>query len=280
MKAVATPQQLADQYKFDAKKANTKTMYLSAVKKYLSWCIQNGTGADKGSFMQFLEAEKQAGIKWSSLRLYRYAVQAYFLDRGIELGRDKDLGNFFKAMRNTSPVKQVKQEQARALSVTRLLHVIDQIDDLKYRALFLLMYRGGFRISEIVSISPSDLKIENDFLIVTLDRSKTGEQTKYIKLPPDTKYCPHAALLRWVDYQGIVDGRIFEITPRAVNKAIKRYFGDGYSAHSFRIGAAVNKAETGEPARATIALLGWSSYSMYQLYTKSVDVKRMAICDF
>lgn len=280
MKELATPQQLADQYKVESKKINTKTMYLSAVKKYLSWCIRHGCGADKGTLLQFLEAEKQAGLKWASLRLYRYAVQAYFLDRGIELSRDRDLNNFFKAMKNTSPVKQVKQKQARALSADRLLYAIEQIDDIRYRALFLLMYRGGFRISEIVSISTSDLRVENDFLIVTLDRSKTGEQIKYIKLPPDTKYCPYAALVRWIDYKGIVEGRIFDITPRSVNKAIKKYFGDDYSAHSFRVGAAVNKAEMGEPARATIALLGWSSYAMYQLYTKSVDIKRMAICDF
>ena len=79
------------------------------------------------------------------------------------------------------PITINYRKQARALSVDRLLYAIDQIDDLKYRALFLLMYRGGFRISEIVSICPGDLRIDNDFLIVTLDRSKTGEQIRRLE---------------------------------------------------------------------------------------------------
>ncbi|MBK8502167.1 MAG: tyrosine-type recombinase/integrase [Saprospiraceae bacterium] len=197
MKELITVQQLADQYKLDAKKTNTKVMYHSALKKYLSWCIQSNTGADKSSFIFFLEAEKQKGTKWSSLRLYRYAIQAYFVEKGIAFSGDRDLNNFFKAMKNIAPIKQVKQEQARPLSVEKLLYVIDQIEDLKYRALFLLMYRGGFRISEIVGICVEDIRLENDFMVITINRSKTGEQTKYIKLPADTRYCPYVALLKW-----------------------------------------------------------------------------------
>jgi integrase len=280
MKEIVSVQQLTDQYRFDAKRSNTKIMYHSALKKFLSWCIRNNLGAGKDTFILFLEAEKHRGMKWSSLRLYRYAIQAYFLEKGIDISGDRDLNNFFKAMKNTAPMKQVRQEQKRPLSAEKLLFVIDQIKDLKYRALFLLMYRGGFRVSEIVGIRVEDIRLENDFMIVIINRSKTGEQTKYVKLPADTKYCPYVALLKWKEYKAIHEGKIFNISPRAINKAIKKYFGADYSAHSFRVGATVNKAQIGEPARATIALMGWGSFAMYHRYTRSVDIKKLAICDF
>ena len=160
------------------------------------------------------------------------------------------------------------------------------------RALLLLGFAGGFRRSELVSLSLHDLTFTGDGLIVLLRRSKTDQegQGREVGIPfgstPAT--CPVRALRAWLaDLEPEGAGPLFRpvnrhghllarrVTDRAVALVVKKWARAagfqtaGLAGHSLRSGLATSAAAAGVPERAIMAQTGHRSLTTLRKYIRS-----------
>jgi len=160
------------------------------------------------------------------------------------------------------------------------------------RALLLLGFAGGFRRSELVSLSLHDLTFTGDGLIVLLRRSKTDQegQGREVGIPfgstPAT--CPVRALRAWLaDLEPNGTGPLFRpvnrhghllprrVTDRAVALVVKKWAAfagletTGLAGHSLRSGLATSAAAAGVSERAIMAQTGHRSLTTLRKYIRS-----------
>jgi integrase len=162
------------------------------------------------------------------------------------------------------------QRQAKPLLRDDLFAVLaatgSSLKDLRDRALLLIGFAGGFRRSELCAINCDDVDRFRQGLAITLRRSKTDQDGvgRKIGIPLGrSKWCPVAALERWLQAVGIEDGPVFRRVDRHGRVSAERlsaeavclvvrervvaagYDPTGYSGHSLRAGFATSAAQAG-----------------------------------
>ncbi len=189
------------------------------------------------------------------------------------------------------------QRQAKPLLRDDLFSVLDatgsDIRDVRDRALLLLGFGGGFRRSELVGLEVPDLEQVRQGLVVTLRQSKTDQEGagRKIGIPLGrTRWCPVAALTRWLDIAGITEGPMFRPVDRHGNIGAGRLSGEavsivirervaaagidpsGYSGHSLRAGFATSAAQAGVSTLKIRAQTGHASDAMLARYIRDGEL--------
>ena len=152
--------------------------------------------------------------------------------------------------------------------------------DLRDAALLSLAYDGMFRASELVALNVRDVQPQGQDATARLGRSKTDQEGKgSIRFVARDTY---ARVRAWVEAEGLEDAApLFyplsnvakgeRLTPRDVGRIFKRRVGEDFSAHSTRVGAAVEQREAGITTGQIAQAGGWKSDAMPARYTRRVD---------
>jgi site-specific recombinase XerD len=167
------------------------------------------------------------------------------------------------------------------------------------RALLLIGFAGGFRRSELTSLSIGDLRFSSRGLTITIRRSKTDQEGLGRQLAiapqPDPDVCPVRALKAWLKALG--EGRQSEeesegrpvfsainrhghisstgLSPYAVALIVKRAAAAAgldetkYAGHSLRSGFATSASEAGASDRSIMRTTGHRSREMVDRYIRS-----------
>ncbi len=196
-------------------------------------------------------------------------------------------------VRGTRRELGVAQRQSTALTLdglTRVLAAIpDDIRGLRDRALLLVGWAGALRRSELVALEFSDLRFEEEGLVIRIRRSKTdqdaGGDTVAIALGSEATTCPVVALRHWLDAAEIASGPIFRRVRRngAIgNAALSGYTvalitaarshaagleGD-FAGHSLRSGFAMAAARAGSTERAIMRHGRWRDSASARRYIR------------
>lgn len=161
----------------------------------------------------------------------------------------------------------------------RLLQAPDTATEegLRDRAILELMYASGLRISELISLKPSDVDTDTGLL------SCHGKGSKERRIPIGK------SAARWLELYRTVrrgrsrtqDARLFvnslgaPLTRQAVWAAIKRYSEraglERVSPHTLRHSFATHLLQRGADSRSVQSLLGHSDISTTQIYTHITD---------
>jgi integrase len=174
-----------------------------------------------------------------------------------------------------------------------LFLVLDRMGDdvraARDRALLLIGFAGGFRRSEIVGLNVEDIESVRQGLIISLRHSKTDQEGhgRKIGIPVGrTRWCPVAALSRWLDLAGIASGPIFRSVDRHGNVGTARLSGEavcivvrdrvasagidptGYSGHSLRAGFATSATQAGISTTKIRQQTGHASDAMLARYVR------------
>ena len=112
-----------------------------------------------------------------------------------------------------------------------IINVIDQDKNekrrLKNRTLILVGFAGGFRRSELVSISYEDIDFVTEGVKIFVKRSKTDQSgegmTKGIPYFSNSEYCPVVSLKNWIKKSEIKFGKVFHLSDKSVALIIKKY---------------------------------------------------------
>jgi len=153
---------------------------------------------------------------------------------------------------------------------------------LKYKALILIGFSGGFRRSELVDIDYHDLDFVPEGVKIFVKRSKTDQSgegmTKGIPYFSNSEYCPVISLKNWIKKTKIESGKIFDISDKSVALIIKKYIAQAgldpkkYSGHSLRSGFATSTAELGAEERSIMDMTGHKTTQMVRRYIKEANL--------
>ena len=151
---------------------------------------------------------------------------------------------------------------------------------LRDKSLILVGFSGGFRRSELVSITRDDIEFVKEGVKIFVKKSKSDQSGEgMIKAIPSFKYveyCPVVSLRNWMFENK--DQRIFPISDKNVALIIKKYAlkagldGKKYAGHSLRSGFATVTAELGANERNIMTMTGHKSVEMVRRYIKEADL--------
>ena len=191
----------------------------------------------------------------------------------------------------------VGQRQAKPLLRDDLFDVLARIGerpkDLRDKALLLIGFAGGFRRSELIAITCTEIEWVRRGIILTIPRSKTDQEGagRRVGVPfGRTKWCPVTMLDRWLSVAGIEAGPIFRrvdrhgrvsadaMSPEAVCLVVRERLAAsgfdpiGYSGHSLRAGFATSAVQAGVPTSKVRAQTGHASDAMLAKYVRDGEL--------
>ena len=151
---------------------------------------------------------------------------------------------------------------------------------MRNKALILVGFAGGFRRSELVSLTKQDIEFVREGVKIFVKKSKSDQSgegmTKAIPSFKMIEYCPVNNLKNWL-FENKND-LVFPISDKNVALIIKKYAlkagldGTKYAGHSLRSGFATTTAEYGASERNIMAMTGHKSVDMVRRYIKEADL--------
>ena len=182
----------------------------------------------------------------------------------------------------------IHQKAKKPMLFNDLKEIIKQINSsnennfkkLRNKTLILIGFSGGFRRSELVSISKSDVEFVKEGVKLFVKRSKSDQSgeglTKAIPYFNNSEYCPVQHLKKWI----LVNKSelIFPISDKSVALIIKKFASKAgldqtkYAGRSLRSGFATTTAELGASERNIMAMTGHKSIDMVRRYIKEADL--------
>ncbi len=182
----------------------------------------------------------------------------------------------------------VHQKAKKPLLFNDLKVIIKVINDskvskfkkLRDKSLILIGFSGGFRRSELVSITRDDVEFVKEGVKIFVKKSKSDQSGEGMtKAIPSFKYlefCPVDHLKKWmIENKSEI---VFPISDKNVALIIKKHALSAgldekrYAGHSLRSGFATSTAEFGASERSIMAMTGHKSTDMVRRYIKEADL--------
>jgi len=228
---------------------------------------------DADSFEAFIEHEQDRGLKPATLHLRLtsfYCFIRYLVDQGL-LPQDR----FERKIRIRVP--DALPRAMDPIDVKRLLAVIDDVRD---RAMILVLLRTGLRIGELLQLTMDDVRlVENKILIWEGEKNATG---RTVCLSQDAR----DALCQWIYCRNPEIANVFYGRGRhslgytASRSMLQKYLekaglaGRRYTLHSLRHTFATDLLNAGMRIECLQQLLGHSSLQMTLRYARLSDQTR------
>lgn len=292
----------------DAARAdNTKSAYESDYRQYEAFCESVGVEPwpAKADVLALWVAEMSERLKATTISRRVYAVSAKhkqrgakYKDKGYEVDCvNKALKDVLAGLKNTQAQRKIVTRKAKAMvgGITAVMiralgeeskHAGEakRVREARNRALLLLGFSGGFRVSEILQLDFADISFDGRGMSIRLINTKTDKsgQVKEIGIASRQDVaagvCPVAAMHSWIDClqaQGVTSGRVFRgvspagmiattpnkngdcMTRMSVNRLIKAaaarggFDPKGFSTHGMRRGHITEAYLSGVPEERT-----------------------------
>ena len=175
------------------------------------------------------------------------------------------------------PAPKKPQTLPVVLSPEETLKFLDSIPQFKHRAILSTCYAGGLRVSEAVSLRPTE--IDSQRMVIRVDQGK-GRKDRYVMLSPRLlqilrDWWKVKKPKQWLFPGGILGTHI---TRNAVEEACEKAhqlsrISKPITPHSLRHAFAVHLLERGNDIRTIQLLLGHRSLSTTQRYLRIATVK-------
>jgi integrase len=263
----------------------TRRTYEVAARAWAAWCAGQGHAitypADPRAVAAWIDAIGTEGRAPATVRTYLAGLAR--AHRDLDLPSPGDAAVVRLAVRRlarTAATEGHRQRQAVPLRRDGLERALagtgDDLLGLRDAALLALAYDSLCRASELAALRVRDVEPG----AVAVGRSKTdqmGEGSMRF-VAPDT----WARVRRWIRAAQLrPQDPLFRplgpaakgdrLSTRDVARIVARRAGDAYSAHSTRVGAAVDQRAAGIATGAVAQSGGWSGDRMVARYTRAVD---------
>ena len=157
---------------------------------------------------------------------------------------------------------------------------LSEYKKLRDKSIILIGFSGGFRRSELVSITRDDIEFVKEGVKIFVKKSKSDQSgegmTKAIPSFKYVEYCPVHHLKIWMEENK--NHLVFPISDKNVALIIKKHALSAglddkkYAGHSLRSGFATSTAEFGASERNIMAMTGHKSVDMVRRYIKEADL--------
>jgi len=272
-----------------SKAINTLRAYKADYKDFASFCLKNGfkpiPSEPKIITLYLTHLSKICKFSTLKRRLASISVIHKLSGHYIDIKHPMITENLMGIKRILGSYQKAK----KPLLINELKLIVNLINKekneknrLKYKALILIGFSGGFRRSELVDIDYEDLDFVPEGVKIFVKRSKTDQSgegmTKGIPYFSNQEYCPVISLKNWIGNSKIKSGKVFNISDKSVALIIKKYTGlagldsNKYSGHSLRSGFATSTAELGAEERSIMAMTGHKTTQMVRRYIKEANL--------
>jgi len=262
--------------------ANTKRAVASDTRIFTAWCADHGHHAGPPCAPEVVAAfvDAQAQTK-APATVGRYVSSLDHLHRAIgalPVGPSNPVKLAMRRLRRAKGTDQAQAAPMRRSDIeTALAGMGSSLIELRDAALLSLAYDSLARASELVALNVSDVQHGGNGATVYIARSKTDQDGagQYRFVAPDT----FARVMAWITEARLDPtaplfipmshaGQGERITPRDVSRIYQRRVGKDFSAHSTRVGNAVEQREAGIPTGAIAQSGGWKGEAMPARYTR------------
>jgi len=273
-----------------SKAKNTIRAYKSDFKDFTAFCLKNGfkslptepkTISLYLTYLSFSNKISTLKRRIASIKVV-HRLKGHYIDTKHPIIIENIMGIRRK--------KGSYQKSKKPILISQLKEILKAIDEtnqdlsraIRDKALILTGFAGGFRRSELVSISYDDLEFVCEGVKIFVKRSKTDQSGEgMVKALPyfeNKEFCPATYLKKWIDISGIKSGLIFDISDKSVALLIKKYTSvagldsNEYSGHSLRSGFATVSAEFGANERSIMNMTGHKTTQMVRRYIKEANL--------
>ncbi|MCH1513346.1 MAG: site-specific tyrosine recombinase XerD [Acidimicrobiales bacterium] len=263
---------------------STITSYHRDLMKYLVWLNQEGTSVvavEEESIISYLRRLQAEGLAASTVTRAMVAIRAFHRFLTMESIRADDPTSDVELPRVPRGLPKPISEK----EVIRLLAAIEGHEPAarRDRAILELLYGTGARISEVVTLSISDVDIQESLLkvfgkgkkerIVPLGRCALEAINEWLRPEGRGAFEPDLWACRADSEALFLNRRGHRLSRQGGWGIVKKYgsrvgLGSGLSPHTLRHSCATHMLEHGADIRTVQELLGHASISTTQIYTQ------------
>jgi integrase len=277
---------------------NTKRALEADTRLYVGWCIEArlcslpAQPATVAAFIMAMSATKKPAT------IRRYVASIAHMHRAAEAPNPCKHNDVTLALKTLHHERRRKQKQAKPM-IRKLVdaalrpmpaYVRLPVRTLRNRAMLAVAYDSLCRASELVALRVEDIEADphDGSAVIAIGRSKTDQEGEGMVryLARDTM-AHVSAWLKAADithtsgplFRAVLKGGIVEDRPLHVNE-VTRIFREvapnagRISAHSTRVGAAVDMVEAGVDLGGIMLAGGWKSATMVARYAQGSDARR------
>jgi integrase/recombinase XerD len=255
-----------------------RTLYgrCSAIILFLGLIRDSGKGIEvitRSDMEAFIEQEQERGIKITTIRTRLVSVQAflrYLVEEGIVSG------DIFTSRRIRL---QLPERLPRAMDPDDLRKLLSVIDDIRDRAMIMILLRTGMRIGELLQTKVGEVHLkEKRIEIYEGEKNRLG---RVVYLSDDAAL----ALRKWLKERNpceeyLIYGRTETMSYSTARTVFRRYLvkaglaDKGYSLHTLRHTFATELLNAGLRLECLQVLLGHRSIEMTRRYARLTDKTR------
>lgn len=146
-----------------------------------------------------------------------------------------------------------------------LLEKIEQIQNLKHKAIISLAYSVGLRVSEVINLKIAD--IDSSRMIINIRQAK-GKKDRIVPLSEKLLLLLREYFKEYRPKNYLFNGQFDErYSSESCNQIVKKYLGEQYHFHLLRHSCATELLERGTDLRIIQKLLGHNSSKTTEIYT-------------
>ena len=166
------------------------------------------------------------------------------------------------------------------LSQTEVSQILNQVHNLKHRAILSLLYSCGLRVNELICLKINDIDSSN--MQVRIQRGK-GFKDRYVPLDYHVLLLLRKYYVKYQPIDFLFNGQDSDkYSPTSIRKIIKRAVDQckirkKITPHTFRHSYATHLLESGTDLRYIQSLLGHSSIKTTEIYTHVRNIELQKI---
>ncbi|MEQ9441514.1 MAG: tyrosine-type recombinase/integrase [Cyclobacteriaceae bacterium] len=296
---------------------NTVRAYKADLDCYTSWCDRRGLPPFPGMPEQIANyiSDLAEHYKVATVQRRLAMLSSFHQLQGLESPTSTKLVQ--TTMEGIKRSLGIRQHQAPALKLEQFRKGILSLDEhnnlqLRNKVVLLIGLSGAFRRGELASLNVSDLTLDEEGILIKVQRSKTDQlgsgQIKAIFYASHPQLCPVRTTLRYLNRRGlslphtgndlnIEDGRTSQdipfspsvpflvrmrkgdhfgkerLTDQSVRLIVNQQFGSRFSAHSLRASFVTIAKKNGASNSEIMAQTFHKTEAMIRRYTRFEDAR-------
>ncbi len=153
----------------------------------------------------------------------------------------------------------------RVIDKDYLLSCINNIKNLKHKAIISLGYSVGLRVSEVVNMKITD--IDSSRMVISIRKSK-GKKDRIAPLTETMLKLLRDYFIKYTPKEYLFNGQTYpQYTASSCNKIVKKYLGEEYHYHLLRHSCFTHLTDQDVDLRVIQKLAGHSSSKTTEIYT-------------
>lgn len=163
------------------------------------------------------------------------------------------------------PYPKSEKKLPRVIDKDYLINCISKIQNLKHKAIIMLAFSTGMRVSEVCNLQLTD--IDSRRMLIHIKNAK-GRKDRIVKLSPAVLETLRLYFKKYKPKQYLFNGQFdLQYSPRSCNQIVKKYIGADYHFHLLRHSSFTALLDSGVDLRIIQKLAGHNSIKTTTIYT-------------